>query len=336
VKWLVRAFLVVMLLALVGVAGAYQYFQTLMVAAKPGSQEKQVFEIREGMLGGEVAAELARAGLIEDAFAFRMLLRFHEKGKDLHVGIFELSPGQTPIEIFEHLRSTKTLTRRATFPEGLVIREVAEVAKKAKLIADPSRFRQLATRQGKSFGAEFPADLEGYLLPDTYELPYRCDEQVLLERFTSEFRNRVLPLWKERKAKSPLKDLHQVVVLASLVEREAQVDSERGTIAGVYVNRIRLGMRLECDATVQFALGKSKPILTFDDLKIVSPYNTYQNEGLPPGPIANPGLRSLQAAMAPTPSAYLYYVRNDIKNDGSHVFGKTYQQHLDNCARYQR
>ena len=335
-KWLVRAFLFVMVLALLAVGGAYHYFQQLMVASSPGSKEKIVFEIRAGMSGGEVASELARAGLISDEFAFRMLLRFHEKGKDLNVGVFELSPSETPLEIFEHLRSTKTLTRRATFPEGLVIREVAEVAKKANLIKDSSLFRRLASTQGKSFGSEFPADLEGYLLPDTYEFPYKCDEKVVLERFTGEFRSRVLPLWKERKAKSPLKELSQVVILASLVEREAQVDAERGTIAGVYVNRIRKGMRLECDATVQFALGKSKPILTFDDLKIVSPYNTYQNEGLPPGPIANPGLRSLQAAMAPTPSDYLYYVRNDIKNDGSHVFGKTYQQHLDNCARYQR
>jgi UPF0755 protein len=336
VKWLVRAFFLIMLVALAGVGGAYYLFDKLMTPANPEAKAPVIFEVRSGMLGGEVARELAAQGLIRDEFAFRMLLRFHPQGKNMRVGVYSLSATDTPWRLFELLQTAKTLTRKATFPEGLVLAQVAEIAFRAHLIGDRARFCELASRQGKSYGDLFPASLEGYLLPDTYEFPYRCDEQVVLKRFTDEFRTHVEPLWAKHKAKCPLKSLREVVILASLVERESQVDRERPLIAGVYVNRIRKGMKLECDATVQYALGKQKPILSFADLKIESPYNTYRVEGLPPGPIANPGIRSLKAAMAPTPSKFLFYVRNDIKNDGSHVFGKTYDEHLANCSRYQR
>jgi len=326
-----------MMLVALGVAAvAYHYFQKLTTPLHPDSQESVVFELREGMLGSDVSRALVEQGLIADEFSFRMLLRFHPRGRDLKIGAFALKPSRPPLGLFDDLLEGKPLTRKATFPEGLLIPEMAAIAKKASLLKDAGKFVKMARTQGKDYGEVFPANMEGYLLPDTYEFPYHCDEAVVLQRFVDEFRGRVLPLWEKKKAKSPLKDLREVVVLASLVEREAQVDGERGLIAGVYINRLKLGMRLECDATVQFALGKTKPVLLFVDLEVDSPYNTYKYTGLPPGPIANPGLRSLEAAMAPTPSKYLYYVRNDIKNDGSHVFGKTYAEHLNNCARYQK
>lgn len=334
-KWLIRAFLVVMLLVMGAAAAVYYFLDKLAQPAQPDGKPV-VFEVQQGMSGSDVAHALFAQGLIKDEFSFKLLLRYHPQGKNVRVGVYELSPASSPLELFAQLQTAKTLTRKATFPEGLVVAQVAEIAKKSHLITDAQKFRAMATTEGKSFGSLFPANLEGYLLPDTYEFPYKCDEKLVLQRFTDEFRAHVEPLWKQSKARSPLKDLNQVVILASLVERESQVDRERPLIAGVYINRIRKGMRLECDATVQYALGKQKPILTFDDLKLESPYNTYLHEGLPPGPIANPGIRSIKAAMAPLPSKYFYYVRNDVKNDGSHVFGKTYAEHLANCSRYQR
>ncbi|MBN9415817.1 MAG: endolytic transglycosylase MltG [Candidatus Eremiobacteraeota bacterium] len=335
-KWLFRAFLVLMLLALGLVGAGYHYGQTLLLPADPSNSKKVLFEIKGGMLGNEVARDLARQGLIKDELAFRLLLRFHPQGKDIRVGFFELSPNETALEIFHDLQHAKDLTRHATFPEGLVIPQVASVAKKASLIQDEAKFREMASRGGKSFGAIFPESLEGYLLPDTYEFPYKCDEKVVLKRFTDEFRGRVVPLWERRKAKSPLKTLREVVILASLIEREAQVPQERPIIAGVYVNRLKVGMMLQCDATIQYALGKQKAVLLYSDLELDSPYNSYKHYGLPPGPIANPGMSSLEAAMAPTPSKYFYYVRDDVKNDGSHRFARTDAEHNANIARYQR
>lgn len=335
-KWLFRAFLVLMLLALALVGVGYQYGQTLLLPANAKDTKKVLFEIKPGMLGNEVAQALADQGLIKDEFAFRMLLRFHPQGKDIRVGFFELSPSDNAFEVFEKLQHAKDLSRHGTFPEGLVIPQVAAIAKKADLIQDEARFREIASRQGKTFGDLFPESLEGYLLPDTYEFPYKCDEKVVLRRFTDEFKTRVVPLWEKRKAKSPLKTLREVVILASLVEREAQVPRERPVIAGVYVNRLRIGMMLQCDATIQYALGKQKAILLYSDLELDSPYNSYKNYGLPPGPIANPGMSSLEAAMAPTPSKFLYYVRDDVKNDGSHRFARTDEEHNANRVRYQR
>lgn len=335
-KWLFRAFLVLMLLALGLVGAGYHYGKSLLLPADPKNTKKVLFEIKGGMLGNEVAQELARQGLIKDELAFRLLLRFHPQGKDIRVGFFELSPSESALEIFQDLQHAKDLTRHGTFPEGLVIPQVASIAKKASLIQDEAKFRDLASHGGKAFGDLFPESLEGYLLPDTYEFPYKCDEQVVLRRFTDEFKARVVPLWQRRKAKSPLKTLREIVILASLIEREAQVPQERPIIAGVYVNRLKIGMMLQCDATIQYALGKQKAVLLYSDLELDSPYNSYKHYGLPPGPIANPGMSSLEAAMSPTPSKYFYYVRDDVKNDGSHRFARTDAEHNANIARYQR
>jgi UPF0755 protein len=333
VKWLLRGFLLLTLLALGAIGVGYHYGKHLLV---PGPKRDVVFEVKPGTTGTDLARSLVAAGLIRDEFSFRMLLRFHPRGRDLRVGFFKLHGSQTPLQLFDELMTATPLSRHATFPEGLIIPQIAAVAKKNALITDERKFMQMCQQDGKSYGDVFPANLEGYLLPDTYEFPWDCKEETVVKRFTDEFKARVLPLWEKRKSKAPLKDLHQTVVLASLVEREAQVDRERGVIAGVYVNRLRLDMRLECDATVQYARGKVKQYLTFEDLKIDSPYNTYMYAGLPPGPIANPGMKSLEAAMSPTPSKYLYYVRNDVKGDGSHAFGKSFAEHEANISRYQR
>jgi UPF0755 protein len=151
------------------------------------------------------------------------------------------------------------------------------------------------------------------------------------------FNEIALKMYEEKKHELPVElTLHEVITLASMVEREAQVPEERPTIAMVYYNRLKKNMLLQCDATVQFALGKQKEILTYADLKIDSPYNTYLYKGLPPGPIANPGIKSIKAVLAPENNDYLFYVRNDVKNDGSHVFTRTYQEHQDAIRQYQR
>ena len=308
----------------------------LLVPAAPPGAKSLAFEVVAGTPGTAIAHQLQQVGVIQDEFSFRLLLRFHPDGTKLRAGVFRLEPSETPLQVFDRLLHAKPLTCQATFPEGLVITQVAEVLKKNGILSDTTAFVEEARFRGESYGDWLPGNLEGYIFPDTYEFPYRNTEKTVLERMTGQFHTTIFPIWEKRKAKSPLKTLREVVVLASLVEREAQVDSERGLIAGVYINRLKRGMKLECDATVQYALGKPKAILLFDDLKFDSPYNTYQHMGLPPGPIANPGKKSLEAAMAPTPSDYLYYVRNDIKNDGSHVFGKTFTEHQNNSRTYQK
>lgn len=326
-------FIVILLLA---AAGGYFYARhKLAELSQPsdleGKGEEVVFEVVSGSTCRSVADELEKRGLIRSADVFTYIARRDDLGSAIKTGFFRVKPSMTPEEILDVFVNGEQATRKLTFPEGLTLKECAQIAAKAK-ICSYDEFMKITRRGGKKYGSIFPADMEGYFLPDTYILPWRCGAEELVSIAASRFEELALPC---HDAKSPL-NLKDTVILASLVEREAQVPSERPIIAGVYINRLNDGMKLECDATVQFALGKQKEYLLYKDLEIDSPYNTYKITGLPAGPICNPGLESIKAACHPAKSPYYYYVRNDVKGDGSHVFGRNFNEHQRNIRRYQR
>ena len=320
------------LLLLVIAAGVvyWKFLQEAQPVDLSGQQEPKIVEIVEGSSAQGIGEQLEREGLIRSALVFRLLVRYGEHGANLKTGHFSISPSSTPQEIIAQLEEGKVLVRKITFPEGLTIEEMGAIVERAQ-IGTADEFNRMAKTEGKQFG-DFPADLLGYLLPDTYEIPWKCTVRDMVEIMTARFDELARPLVDK---KSPL-DLASTVVLASLVEREAQVDSERPIIAGVYINRLAIDMLLQCDATIQFALGKQKEQLLYSDLDIESPYNTYRHPGLPPGPICSPGLAALQAAAHPQKSDYLFYVRNGIKNDGSHVFSRTEGEHNAAVNKYLR
>ncbi|MBI3924891.1 MAG: endolytic transglycosylase MltG [Armatimonadetes bacterium] len=308
---------------------------TVLVPADPErKRQPEAVEITAGATGADVAAELEKRGLIRSAFGFRLLLRYRGQSTQLRSGYYEIDPSLPAIRIFEKLALGQTLTRKATFPEGLTKEQMAQILQESE-VASGEDFLKLARNEGKEFGPQYPLDLEGYLFPDTYEFPWKCSAAQVVQAMLHQFETVAGPVWEKHKAKAPLA-LKETVILASMVEREAQVDSERPLIAGVYVNRLKAGMPLQCDATVQYALGKPKAVLQYKDLEVESPYNTYKYPGLPPGPICNPGIAALEAAMNPAPSDYLYYVRNDVKGDGSHVFSRTYGEHQQAIGKFQR
>ena len=196
---------------------------------------------------------------------------------------------------------------------------------------DPS-FSRFDFLNGRPGGAK----LEGYLFPDTYRAPPDTPAKDLIELMLQDFSLRVPP--SLRGNPPPGYTLHQVLTIAAIVEREAATDEERPLIAGVYYNRLRQSppLPLEADPTVQYALGKESewwPEVQPADLKRESPYNTYLRPGLPPGPICNPGLKSIQAAFEPAQTDYLYFV---AKGDGTHAFARTYEEHLENIRKYQQ
>jgi UPF0755 protein len=180
--------------------------------------------------------------------------------------------------------------------------------------------------------AASPANLDaaGFLFPDTYLLGQKDDPGRIVGLMAGEFKEKFYdPYWVPAARLKPWGSLLQVVTLASLVEKEARVEADRPLIAGVLLHRIQVGMRLQCDATVQFALGEHKARLTDQDLKVDSPYNTYLHNGLPPGPICNPGLPALRAALQPAATDYLFYV---ARRDGTHAYAKTFEEHKANIA----
>lgn len=214
---------------------------------------------------------------------------------------------------------------KVTFPEGFTLEKMAARLVDKKVLPDGKTFLTLATTQGKTFKASFPlpANLEGYLFPDTYNFPPNTDEKKVIQMLLSTFDRKVAS--KIVESGKPVKE---TLIKASLIEREAEVEEDRAKIAGVIENRLKKNMRLQIDATVQYALPEHKSRLLFADLKYKSPYNTYLVKGLPPGPICNPGIPSVEAALAPEKSDYLFYVAG--KDGKRHLFASTFEEHRKN------
>jgi UPF0755 protein len=285
------------------------------------------FKVEEKATAGEIGRDLHDAGLIRSARAFAIYCRLSGVSSRLHSGMYRFSPAMTVPEIATALAEGKISAIRLTIPEGWTIRQIAEhlerlhFCKAADFIAAA---RPYAVKGKVSFRPPAVDTLEGYLFPATYVFNFGLPLEDAVTQMAREFDTEFLSRNLDEVKRSGL-TLQQIVTLASLVEREARLDEERPIIAGVLMNRLRTGMKLQCDATVQYALPEHKSRLTYDDLKVQSPYNTYLHKGLPPGPIANPGLASLEAALRPARTPYLYYV---AKGDGGHIFTKTYEEHL--------
>jgi UPF0755 protein len=297
-----------------------------------------VFTIEPGESVGQIAARLQSEGLVRDAQLFRLYLRYSKLDSGVEAGQFTLKRTMTIPQLAQALQSGRRDELTLTIPEGRRLEEVALlVAQQTPISA--TAFLSL-TRDAKSWTAQFPflaelpadASLEGYLFPDTYRLPEDVTASDLIARMLANLDHRVTPALREKLA-SQKRTLFQAVTLASIVEREAVVEKERPLIASVYLNRLTAGMALDADPTVQYAMASAKeqapwwPQLTLEDYhNVKSPYNTYLNLGLPPGPIASPGLSSLQAAVEPAQTDY-YFFRAACSHDGTHLFSKTLEEH---------
>ncbi|MFC3343871.1 endolytic transglycosylase MltG [Paenibacillus abyssi] len=300
-------------------------------------------EIANGSTPFKVAEILEEQGIIRNAFLFKYYLRFQNEGSRFQAGVYDFTPGMEYEAIIAKLNAGDTVkaeTVRFTIPEGFTVLQIADKLSEEELI-DKQKFLELAESQAMltyseaaskiEAGEQMNHLLEGYLFPETYEMKKDSTEQDMIVRMLQELDRKLNGLpegWRERLAERNL-SFHDMMIVASLVEREVVVDEERALVAGVIYNRLAIGMPLQIDATVQYALDKPKERLFEKDLQIDSPYNTYKINGMPPGPIASPSLASIEAAIYPEETEYLFYV---TKKDGSqtHLFGKTYEEHLKN------
>lgn len=284
-----------------------------------------------------IACLLQEKGLIRSEAAFRLFVRYKGLDSQLKAGEYDLSSALSTPVIVDKLVRGQPVTECFTIPEGYNTRQIASLLEDAGL-ADEQEF--MKTVVGDHFSYPFltespagPRRLEGYLFPDTYRVARNVRPHTIVECMLARFNAENERLQLETKAARLGLSLHEVVVLASLIEREVQHDDERALVSGVLHNRLHLGMPLQVDATVLYALGRtSADQVTFEDLKVDSPYNTYLVTGLPPGAIANPGSASLWAAVHPKTTSYLYYV---AKPDGSHAFARSLDEHNQNQARFQ-
>ncbi len=315
---------------LAGVAGVVWW----RVRPVGGSGGARTVLVRPGESTRHIGERLTEVGLLRDPGALVLAARLRGTAGRLRHGEYKFTPAQSALEIVDTLARGEGILHRVTIPEGFTVRQIAAAFAAAGLV-DRDRFLDLALRRGRSLQiatlAELPIDsVEGYLFPDTYALPRGLTEEEVLAGLLTRFDAAVGPQLRAA-ARARGLTLHHLLTVASMIEREARVPEERPIIAGVIYNRLARGMRLEIDATVLYALGRHKEAITTADLATASPYNTYRYAGLPPGPIANPGLASIAAAAVPARSPYLYYV---LRPDGSHQFSRTLQEHEDAVRRY--
>jgi len=323
-------------LALLALAAVVAIASALVAAARLRPLDPQapmrVFDVRPGASLGSVARELERDGIIRDARALIALARWRELDGRLRAGEYDVSAAWTPAALLEQLTSGRVRTYAVSIPEGL---RIADVAARIEAAGFGSAEAFAAVARDGAFARELgieAGDLEGYLFPETYRFPRGVEPRVIARALVAQF-EAVWAELAERAAASPL-SRHEIVTLASIVEKETGDESERPLIAAVFLNRLKRGMRLETDPTVIFGIPDFDGNLRRVHLEDASnPYNTYRIAGLPPGPIASPGRAALEAVLAPADASFLYFV---ARGDGTHEFSVRYADHVRAVDRYQR
>lgn len=317
-------FLLVLVLAGTGVAVAYRY-----ATGASGPSRPVTVEVPDGATAEEVGGILEDSGVIRSSLGFRVVAQIRGLGSSLQAGTYQLATNMTVSEVLDALAAGPAAeTVMATFPEGLEVEEAAAVASE-HLGLDQEAFRSAATSGEFALPPYLPSGVgtvEGFLFPKTYEFPAEVDERAVIARLLAQFEEEAATLDWSRAEDLGLSP-YEMVVVASLIEREARIPADRAKISAVIHNRLREEMPLQIDATVQYALPEDNRLLTEEDYEVDSPYNTYLYQGLPPTPIASPGLASLRAALEPADADFLYFVVVD-QESGRHGFAETYQEFL--------
>lgn len=291
----------------------------------------RAFVIEKGMNLGKISGMLEKEGFIRSRIAFMLRARYKGYSSIIKAGEYSLNPAMTPERIMEMITKGEVVAYNVTIPEGFTIDQISGVLSSYGLIDAPI-FLQYVNQNGieKAYGIEGPG-LEGYLYPDTYRFARGLSAKAIVDAMIMRFRAITEPL-EDRLLESGM-SLHEVVTLASIVEKETGNADERPLIASVFLNRLKKRMRLASDPTVIYGIRDFSGNITKKDLTSYSPYNTYIIRGLPPGPIANPGLDSIMAVLYPAETEFLYFVS---KNDGSHKFSKSLSEHNRAVNTYQK
>jgi UPF0755 protein len=313
------------------VAGAWVWFALNGPAGSGDQTAPRVVLIRPNTSSFGIATALKEAGIIRSRLGFLAAAIMRGAHRRLLPGEYEFDRQVSLLEVVRRLEQGRGLVHRVTIPEGLAAQQIAQLLGERGLV-DRDRFLRLLRDRALLQGYGVEADsLEGYLFPDTYRLVKGQGEDAIIHRMVRRFHEMFGPEEQARADELGM-PVREVVTLASLIEREAKVPQERPLISAVFHNRLRVRMPLQSDPTVLYALSRFSGRLTKANLQAPSPYNTYVNHGLPPGPIANPGRASITAALYPAATRYLYFVS---KNDGTHAFSKTLREHEVLVRRYQ-
>ncbi|MFH1453800.1 MAG: endolytic transglycosylase MltG [Armatimonadota bacterium] len=319
------AFIVVSLLIILSGFGLYFYYQL----SPAGRGQEKILCIERGESLAGTAYMLQKEGLIRSSKAFGYFARLTGSEEKIKFGEYKISPKQSSPDILKQLVDGRVYMHLITIPEGFTLKQIAKRLANEKIVPEED-FLYLASNNTDIAISDYtPPTLEGYLFPDSYYFSKDSPAKDVINTFVNMFKKKILPLYEAaKKDNDKLMSLEDIIKLASIVEAETQLDTERPVVASVYYNRLNKHILLQCDATIQYILSERKINIRYSDLAIDSPYNTYLYPGLPPTPICNPGIASVEACLYPEKTQFLYFVRNDKKGDGSHIFSKTYIEHL--------
>jgi UPF0755 protein len=329
-----KAFAALLLLLIAGAAVVVLMYSRVNEPYRGYDAAEQFVDIPQGTGSLGIGERLVSSGVVRDASTFRIALWMSRQGRHLKAGEYRFDRPMTPFEIIDKLARGDVYVINVTFPEGQTIAEMAKIFESHGLGTAESFVK--AAKDAAPVHEIDPAarDLEGYLFPETYALSRHTDAVKLTRMMVARFEKVFTPELRQAAAARML-TIRQAVTLASIVEKETAKAEERPLVSAVYTTRLRIGMPMQCDPTVIFALekaGKYDGNLTKKNLQYDSPYNTYRHPGLPPGPIAAPGRASLKAALEPAEVDYLYFVS---RNDGTHVFATTLAEHNKNVKEWQ-
>lgn len=331
-------------LALIGGAAlVYGLLRLELGPADPANDRMVLVDFAPGGDTGAFGRRLKDLGLIRSSFVFSLYARYLRMDSHLKSGSYEFSPSMPPGAILARLAAGETAADTFTIPEGFTVVQVADLLTMKgladreqflRLVRDPAFRPQYLPAAVGSSEAEAAAGIrepmEGYLFPDTYRIPKGLSAEEIIRLMTSRWEEVLTPELRARAAQLNL-TLHQAVTLASIIEKEATAE-DRDKVSAVFHNRLKIGMKLDSCATINYVLDHPRPVLTLADLETPSPYNTYRHSGLPPGPIANPGEAALRAALYPASVDYLYFV---VQAPGKHAYAASYEEHLANRDRFQ-
>lgn len=329
-------FLIIFLAGIFFVGGVSYYVWNSFVSEPPSNDGTEViYEVGQGRTFSGVASELESQGLIKNAKLFKLYAKFVGQGSKLKVGEYLLRKNMTPKEVLQILSSGVSIGRTLTVSEGLNIYEISELYQ-AKGFGTKEEFLNVVLDKSfvKNLLGEEHESLEGYLYPETYSLTKYSTTKTLVTQMVQNFQR----VYNEVIAKSQIQGLtkHQIVTLASIVEKETGAEEERPKISSVFHNRLAKGMLLQTDPTILYGIAQEnrKVILKIgrDDIRRPTRYNTYVIKGLPPGPIANPGREAILASVTPDKTEYLFFVS---QNDGTHIFSTSYEAHAAAVRKFQ-
>ncbi len=302
-------------------------------AVKQGKNTVYI-SIHSGMNAEAIAELLKKQQVIDSTYSFRLMAKLNGADANFKTGDYAFYRHMDNRKVLEMLVAGKTSTLRITVPEGYSVEQIARSLDEKGIVSEKAfcsaaeKFRAYDYMAGNS-RTKYQA--EGFLFPDTYEVGGDFKAEDIMKMMAGQFDHELTPAMRERAAAMNL-SIRELVILASLVEKEAQMEEDRPIIAQVFLNRLKAEMPLQSCATIQYILGNPKAELSIQDTKIESPYNTYLHQGLPPGPIGNPGLASIKAVLYSDPTDYMYFVAD---KDGRHHFSRTYEEHLATIDKVQ-